>query len=120
MKETEYEAQVKVFKWASEAEIKYPELKWLFSTLNGVRLNIGQAVKAKKTGLKAGIPDIIMPYPNKNHKALFLELKVGRNKASKEQIECISFLTENGYFATVAFGSDEAIDFIVDYLEGHI
>jgi hypothetical protein len=120
MKKSEYEEQVLIFEWAQAAQTKYPELKYMFATLNGVKLNIGQAVKAKKSGLKAGVPDIILPVVRNGYSGLFIELKVNSNKASKEQINFINFLTGQGYFADVRFGATEAVDLIIDYLEGHI
>lgn len=120
MKASEYQEQCLIFEWAEAASSKYPELKYMFATLNGVRLPIGLAKKAKKQGNKRGVPDIILPVPTKNHKGLFIELKVGSGRASKEQIEYIKFLSDRGYFADVRFGAKEAIDLIVDYLEGLI
>jgi hypothetical protein len=57
-KRSEYDEQVAVFEWALLNENRFPELKLMTGSLNGVRLTIGQAVKAKKTGLKPGFPDI--------------------------------------------------------------
>lgn len=120
MKASEYEEQCAIFEWANTARGKYPELKYLFSTLNGVRLPVGLAVKAKKQGLIKGVPDLILPVVRSGYSGLFAELKVGKNKASKEQIEYITFLTGQGYFADVRYGATETIDLIVDYLEGNL
>ena len=120
MKISEYSEQCVVFQWVKLHKKKYPELKWLFSTLNGVKLNIGQAVKAKKSGMKAGVSDIILPAKNNKYSGLFIELKVGKNKPSKEQLEFIEFTRSQGFYSQVSYGSVEAIDLIVDYLEGNL
>jgi hypothetical protein len=120
MKQSEYQEQCLIFEWAQAASGKYPELKYMFATLNGVRLPIGLAKKAKKQGNKRGVPDIILPVSTKKFKGLFIELKAGAGRASKEQRQYITFLTEQGYFADIRFGAKEAIDLIVDYLEGHL
>jgi hypothetical protein len=115
---SEHQEQTTIFKWASIYESKYPELKYMFATLNGVKLNIGQARKAKASGNKRGVPDIVFPFPNGKYNGLFIELKVGKNKPSIEQLDYIEFLKGGNFYASVCYGSNEAIDLIVDYLEG--
>lgn len=56
-------------------EYKYPELWLLNGSLNGVRLSIGQAVKAKRCGEKRGFPDIFLPVARKGFHGLAIELK---------------------------------------------
>lgn len=117
MKQSEYQEQCIIFEWAAAVSGKYPDLKYMFATLNGIKLPIGLAKKAKKQGNKRGVPDIILPVANKKYKGLFIELKVEGGRASKEQKEYLKFLTAQGYFADIRFGSKEAIDLIIDYLE---
>jgi len=95
-------------------------LKYMFATLNGVKLHMGQAKKAKASGNKRGVPDIILPYNNGKYSGLFIELKVGKNKPTKEQKDYINFLRQNNYYADVRYGSQEAVDLIVDYIHDHI
>ena len=116
---SEHIEQCTVFTWATLYEPKYPCLKYMFSTLNGIRLTIGSAVKAKKSGNKKGVPDIVLPKPMNNYHGLYIELKVGKNKTSEDQNDFIEYLRIEGYKVEVAYGSIEAIDFIKDYLEGN-
>lgn len=116
-KPSEHQEQCAVFSWAAHNSAKYPELRFMFGTLNGVRLQIGQATKAKKAGNKRGVPDIILPYNNGKYNGLFIELKIPGNKPSKEQMEYINFLRSQNYFADVRVGSVEAINLIIDYME---
>lgn len=115
---TEHQEQVLIFNWAEMSIGRYPMLKYMFSTLNGVRLTIGQATKAKRGGNKRGVPDIILPYNNGIYSGLWIELKVDKNKTSKEQRDYIEHLNSNGYIAVVAYGSKEAIDIITNYVKG--
>ena len=115
---SEHHEQVTIFKWAKQMEGKYPALKYIFGTLNGVPLKIHQAAKAKRAGNKQGVPDIIFPYNNGKYPGLYIELKIPGGRVSKEQREYISFLKSQGYLADVRVGSVEAIDLIIDYLEG--
>ena len=120
MKETEYEAQCFVMQWCKLHEKKYPGLKWMFATLNGIRLPIYLAAKAKRQGNKRGISDLILLKNNGKYNGLLIELKVGKNKPSLEQLEFIEFARSQGFYADVRYGSVEAIDLIVDYLEGNL
>ena len=113
---TEYDEQCAVFRWAKMMEKKHPELALLNSSLNGVKLNIGQAVKAKRSGMKAGYPDILLPVPRGDFHGLFIELKYGNNVASKEQREWLVMLSEQGFLCHVCWGADNAIRAIEEYL----
>jgi hypothetical protein len=90
----------------------------MFSTLNGVRLKIGQARRAKESGNKRGVPDVILPFPCNGYSGLFIELKVGKNKPTPDQIKYMSYLNDVGYLAKVAYGSKEAIGIIEGYIRG--
>jgi len=113
----EDEEQAAIFVWSRLSEGKYPALKHLNSSLNGVRLRIGQAMKAKRLGLSKGYPDVNLPVVNKLYSGLYIELKrVKGGSVSKEQKDWIEFLNSQGYKALVCRGSAEAIKEIKDYL----
>ena len=81
-----------------------------------------QRNRAKATGLKRGIPDLIIYEPANKYESdelwhgLAIELKVGYNKATPEQLEWIKNLTNKGYVASVCVGIDEALRIIEGYL----
>jgi len=116
----EYEAQVGVFQWAEENEAEYPDLKYLFSTLNGVRTSPGIAAKAKKAGNKRGVPDIWLCAKRGPYAGLVIELKHGENRPSPEQKLWIAYLNSQGFYACVCWGTGEATRTIINYLEGRI
>lgn len=116
----ESEEQEKIFSWANKNKSKYPELALLHSSLNGVKLSPGAAVKAKKQGMVKGVPDIFLPITKVEGEfcaGLFIELKrISGSKISTEQkafIECLRF---QGFQCNVCYGADEAIEAIKDYL----
>ena len=113
----EHEEQVRLFAMAKQARAKYPELDLLNGSLNGVRLNIGQAKKAKAAGMKAGYPDLFLPVARGDYHGLFIELKVGRNTTTPEQKAWLQALQQQGYYCSVCHGAMEAWDEIVKYLE---
>ena len=109
---SEAQEQTMIFQWA---KLK-PELKWLFSVPNGGSRNFLEAINLKRQGLKKGISDMCLPLPKGKYHGLFIELKVGRNKPSPEQLEFISYVNSNDYFARVCYGHEEAISLIENYL----
>ena len=76
------------------------------------------AANLKKEGVKAGVPDIVLPVPRGAYHGLYIELKVGRNKTSLKQKEWISMLKEQGYFVEVCYGWIAAKEVIENYLKG--
>jgi len=112
----EFDYQCAIFQWRKFQLNVYPELKYMFSTLNGVRVSIGTATKMKRAGMTRGIVDIILPAKNKYYSSLFVELKHGDNKPSKDQLDYISFLNKQGHLALVCWGFEEAINVIENYL----
>lgn len=111
---SEYGEQCAVFEWA-EREIRW-ETAFLFSTLNGVKLPLGLAVKCKRAGNRKGVPDIWLPVPRGEFHGLVIELKVKPNKPTIEQVEWIEGLKAMGYKALVCYGAEEAIAEIKTYL----
>jgi hypothetical protein len=117
---SEYDHQKMIFKWADAARIKYPCLAYMHCSLNGVRMARGQAVKAKMSGMKAGVPDIFLPFKTKDYSGLFIELKVGRNKPTEDQVKFLNYLTTQNFYCTVIYGAKDAVKCIESYILGKI
>lgn len=113
---TEAQEQRFLFQWAGLAEQKYPELKLLHHVPNGGKRDARTAVNLKKEGVKAGVPDIVLPVARGGFHGLYIELKVGRNKTSLKQDEWIEALKEEGYFVQVCYGWNAAREVIEEYL----
>ena len=114
--QNEFKEQCKIFVWREANKIKYPCLKFLYGSMNGVKLDIVTATKAKANGMTKGFPDIFLPYPNKTYAGLFIELKTETGRVSKEQREFIDYLNIAGYRAVVCHGHKSAIKNILEYL----
>ena len=125
----EYNEQILVFHWANLCSKSYPCLKYLNSSQNGVKMNSRlHAYRAKRAGLKKGVPDINLPVSKRDssgnitHCGLYIELKrkiiKGEPKPTitKEQDDWIKYLQSQGYDAMVCFGANEAIDAIKKYI----
>ena len=72
------------------------------------RTNVGRVKTADDrwfdTGLPKGFSDLVCL---KNGKTYFIELKVGKNKPSKEQINFIKQMNKNGFNAGVAWNMED-------------
>lgn len=123
---TEHTEQALLIMWAKRNESRWPELKWLSSSLNGIyipgpRAIVNRIVNYMKSegGFKKGIPDLSLPVARHGYHGLFIEMK--RNDGgvvSKEQEEFMAFAADNNYLDKVCFGFDDARDTLEWYLEG--
>ena len=52
--------------------------------------DIRTAANLKKEGVKRGVPDICLPVSRGKYHGLYIEMKAGKNKPSKEQKEWIN------------------------------
>ena len=131
---TESAHQKALFCWMAlpEMQLKYPMLKWAFHIPNGgsrgddpLRARkIGGELKAE--GVKAGVPDIFLPYPvgifdyacqryDWTH-GLWIEMKVRPNKPSDPQFLFMNQMHEWGYRVELCYSWTEARDAIMSYL----
>jgi len=86
-----------------------------FHSPNGGSRNVVEATKLKKMGVKSGIPDCLVMNRRKNYNGLALELKVGYNKPSANQIEYMQRLENEGWLCAVSWSLDECIALIEWY-----
>ncbi len=110
-------AQARVVKWCRANQIKYPNLRWITASLNGVRLTAGPRQKAKNSGMNRGFPDLQLPVKNSIYNGLFIEMKrKDGGSVSREQKLWLKHLKSQGYCAKVCRGHVEAMDLIKKYL----
>lgn len=117
---TEHAEQVALFEWAGLASNRYPELSWLFAIPNaGAGAQRGQAGKLKAEGVKAGVPDVMLPAMRMGYAGAWIEMKRVRGaKISAAQLAWRDYLTRAGYAHRVCAGWVEARDFLLAYLNG--
>ena len=108
--------QYYLMQWCELQKNKYPVLSLLTHIPNGGSRNKIEAAKLKKIGVRAGFPDLFLPYANKKYHGLFIELKYGKNKASEKQKAWIDELNNQGYYAKVCVGFEEAKNTILEYI----
>lgn len=123
---TEDGHQAALFCWAALSVGTYPQLKWLYSVPNGGSRHIVEAMKMVGTGLRAGVPDIHLPYQRTMHCGLYIELKIEKRRkeknggCSEDQLEWIDYLSDAGYCVAVCYGWQEARHTLINYLEGKL
>jgi hypothetical protein len=93
---------------------------------NGGFRHPATAAALKQEGVRAGVPDIVLfaqcwnGDASERYGAMFIELKRAnhRNHATPEQKAWIADLNDAGYYAVVAYGCQEAIQYLECYLAG--
>ena len=82
-KQLEAKLQIACIKWFA---LQYPEkADLLFHIPNGGKRNIREAVKFKKMGVKAGIPDLFLSQASGKYFGLYIEMKAGKGKLTDNQ-----------------------------------
>ncbi|MFX4154249.1 VRR-NUC domain-containing protein [Aliarcobacter butzleri] len=110
---TEHQEQSLVIQYCNLRKIP------IFHIPNGSYKSLTARIKSKKEGLVSGIPDLMLPIPNKVFHGLFIEMKrVKNSKVSVQQLKWIELLNKQGYKAIVCYGSSAAIKEIEEYIKG--
>lgn len=114
MKNSEITEQIKLFNWARSVRDYIPELKLLHHIPNEGKRTNGALLKA--AGMVAGVPDLSLPVARRGYHGLYIEMKFGSNKPTKDQEAFMEELKEQGYKVYVAYSAEEARSAIRHYL----
>ena len=114
---TEHKEQKELIRWAKMLSATLPELELLFAIPNGGERHLLVAKKLKAEGVKAGVPDLMLPVARGGYHGLFIEMKrQNGGRQSKAQRWWKERLKGEGYKAVVCRGCQDAIQTIEDYL----
>lgn len=109
-------------------KLQYPDVLFTAES-SGIKLTMGQAVKAKKMRSGRGLPDLIIFEPRYGYHGLMLELKkegtviykkdgsLRKNEHLAEQKAVIDKLISKKYYADFVIGFDDAKRVIDGYLK---
>ena len=114
---TEHDEQVALFGWAEYNEAYYPELRLLYAIPNGGHRHKAVAAELKAEGVKPGVPNLCLPVARMGYHGLYIEMKHGRNKATRNQRDWLDALIIQGYRAVVCWGTEHAVAVLLGYLE---
>lgn len=118
---TEDSEQAALFEWARMQENRYPALRLLYAIPNGGYRHMRTAVMLKRTGVKAGVPDIFLPTARGMWHGLFIEMKRTQGGVvSSHQKWWMKELTQAGYKCVVCKGFYEARAAVLAYINGSI
>lgn len=115
---SEHGHQVAIFCCASQHFNEFPQLRLMYASPNGGKRDKITAANLKAEGVKSGVPDICLPWPNCGKHGLYIELKIGNNKPTEEQYQYIAELKKAGYAAEWVIGWQAAWQLILVYLRG--
>lgn len=87
-----------------------------FSVPNGGRRGKREAYFLKLEGCSPGVPDLCFPIPTKKYHGLFIELKHGKNKPTKYQLQWLDYLNKAGYLAVICYDHEAAIKALNNYI----
>ena len=82
---------------------------------NEGKRSLSYAARMKRMGLRSGFPDLLVPLARGGYHGLFVEMKYGKNKTTKEQKEWLERLSAEGYACAVCYNAAEAIKTIESY-----
>ena len=82
---------------------------------NEGKRSLSYAARMKRMGLRSGFPDLFVPLARGGYHGLFIEMKYGKNKTTKEQEEWLERLSAEGYACAVCYNAAEAIKTIESY-----
>ncbi len=108
--------QEALFEWAGYQLGRMPELEYMHHVPNGGKRDAATAIALKRQGVKAGVPDIVLPAVRAEYHGLYIELKAGKNTATNNQKRWLEFLRQQGYFTAVCYGWKIAAELIETYL----
>lgn len=116
MLRTEASEQEAVITICRFMENRYPELKLLHHCPNGGRRDKASAMALKRQGVKAGVPDLHLPVPKGRYASLYIEMKYGDGRLSKEQKEFLKQAADLGNYVAVCYSQEIALKIIEDYI----
>ena len=102
-----------------EIELRYPDVfELMYHVPNGGHRLKEVAAKLKAQGVKAGIPDLVLPMARGGYFGLYIEFKATVDPAavSPSQQACIRRLNDQGYLAVVCRGHFDAMESLRAYL----
>jgi len=115
---SEHDHQVSLFDWRDHIGVReFPELEWMFAIPNGGHRKISVARRLKREGVKAGVLDVLIPIPRGNYIGMWIEMKFGKNKLTKEQAAFMEKMRDFGYHCAVAYVVDDAVKEVRNYMQ---
>jgi len=118
MKHKESELQILCVNWF---RLSFPHYKMLlFSIPNGGHRNLLTAVKMKREGVVAGVPDLFLSLPRNGFHGMYIEMKHGKGKLTANQVAFIEQVTKHNYKCEVINSLDQFIREVTYYVNSSL
>src|SRR5262245_11414329 len=92
---------------------RYPELSLLFAIKNEASYRRRDLLAQ---GIRAGVPDLMLPVARGSFHGLFIEMKVGRGRPSPEQLRFARLVGAQGYQVSFCWGQEQGWVALLSYL----
>ena len=112
--ETEHHIQSTFFRWCDFQ--KHHAYRMIYAIPNGGHRHKAVALKLKREGVKAGVPDVCMAYPSNGYHGLYIEFKRPKGKTTPSQDAWIVRLNDLRYKTEICHSFEEAIECTEKYL----
>lgn len=103
-------AQIQVYEWVKQKT----DLPFLHIANEGKR-SVSNGRILKRMGMRSGVSDIFIPRASRGYHGLWIELKTGGTKPTREQIQFLDDMIREGYEARLIYEAQSAIDFIAHF-----
>lgn len=95
---------------------RFPGLELIYAVPNGGSRHMLEAVKLKRTGTRAGVPDVQLPVARGGFTGLCIEFKKPDGNPTKEQRERIDKMQQEGWCALLCWDWHAAARMVAGYL----
>lgn len=113
---SEHQSQAAVIQWAKDNEAQHPDLRLLYAIPNGTNRSAAGAGKAKREGVKSGVPDLCLPISRGPFIGLYIEMKKEGGAVSETQTKWIEALRAAGHHTVVCYSAPDAIGVLQVYM----
>jgi hypothetical protein len=103
--------QAALCSWLDYQKVTY------FAVPNGGKRTKAEAIALKLTGVKPGVPDLVIPIPSQDYHGMFIELKHLNNTTTPHQKAWLQTLVDAGYHCVVVKNLESAQALIKAYLK---
>lgn len=111
----EDDEQIRVIEWCDGSESP-SGAEEIFAIPNGGTRNKREASKLKRTGVRSGVSDLMLPVPVGAFHGLFIEMKRKKGGRLSQDQKCFLYrMAGRGYSCAVCHGADQAIEAINEY-----
>jgi len=108
-------ASINIVNWFHET---FPEFADDFHHFaNERRCSQHEGRTLKRMGVKRGVPDYFLALSCGGYHGMWMEVKVGKGKLLKEQIDFLDRKTKRGYMCMAVWGEEAAKAFILSYMD---